>query len=34
MLATMLSTMTGTLFLYQGQETGMINAPESWGIEE
>lgn len=25
---------TGTLFLYQGQEIGMINAPKEWGIEE
>lgn len=29
MLATVLISMTGTLFLYQGQEIGMINAPES-----
>ncbi|KAM0281792.1 hypothetical protein ACHAQH_003374 [Verticillium albo-atrum] len=29
MLATVLSTMTGTLYLYQGQEIGMINAPVS-----
>lgn len=28
------TTMTGTLFLYQGQEIGMVNMPESWGIEE
>lgn len=28
------TTLTGTLFLYQGQEIGMINMPESWGIEE
>jgi oligo-1,6-glucosidase len=27
-------TLTGTLFLYQGQEIGMTNMPESWGIEE
>lgn len=26
--------MTGTLFVYQGQEIGMINAPLEWGIEE
>ncbi|KAF5622639.1 glucan 1 6-alpha-glucosidase [Fusarium tjaetaba] len=31
MLATVLATMTGTLFIYQGQEIGMINAPDSWG---
>lgn len=29
LLATMLSTLTGTLFLYQGQEIGMINMPKS-----
>ncbi|KPM36171.1 Alpha-glucosidase [Neonectria ditissima] len=28
------ATLTGTLFLYQGQEIGMTNMPESWGIEE
>lgn len=34
MLAIMLTTQTGTLFLYQGQEIGMVNAPRIWGIEE
>lgn len=34
MLATVLATMTGTLFLYQGQEIGMVNAPESWAASE
>ncbi|KAH8175125.1 alpha amylase, catalytic domain-containing protein [Sarocladium implicatum] len=34
MLAMVLSTMTGTLFLYQGQEIGMINAPLSLPVEE
>ncbi|KAM0327963.1 hypothetical protein ACHAQA_005362 [Verticillium albo-atrum] len=34
MLATLLSTMTGTLFLYQGQEIGMINAPISWSADQ
>ena len=34
MLATILATMTGTLFLYQGQEIGMTNAPRTWGVEE
>lgn len=34
MLATILATMTGTLFLYQGQEIGMVNAPESWSPRE
>lgn len=33
MLAVMMATMTGTLFLYQGQEIGMINAPKNWPIE-
>lgn len=27
MLATVLATMAGTLFVYQGQEFGMVNAP-------
>ncbi|KFH46003.1 Alpha-glucosidase-like protein [Hapsidospora chrysogenum ATCC 11550] len=27
-------TLTGTLFIYQGQEIGMTNMPSSWGIEE
>jgi oligo-1,6-glucosidase len=34
MLALILSTMTGTLFLYQGQEIGMANMPRSWPAEE
>jgi alpha-glucosidase len=29
----MLCSLTGTLFLYQGQEIGMINVPRSWPIE-
>ena len=33
MLALMLITMTGTLFLYQGQEIGTINCPEDWKAE-
>jgi oligo-1,6-glucosidase len=33
MLATMMATLTGSLFLYQGQEIGMINAPDHWDIE-
>ncbi|KAF3343046.1 hypothetical protein VD0002_g9851 [Verticillium dahliae] len=28
------ATMTGTLFLYQGQEIGMTNMPAAWGVEE
>jgi alpha-glucosidase len=34
MLALMMVAMTGTLFLYQGQEIGMINAPRNWSVEE
>lgn len=34
MLATMLCSLTGTLFVYQGQEIGMINVPREWPIEE
>lgn len=30
MLATYLGTLSGTLFLLQGQEIGMANAPETW----
>jgi alpha-glucosidase len=33
MLAIYLGTLSGTLFLLQGQEIGMANVPESWGIE-
>lgn len=28
------ATLTGTLFLYQGQELGMKNMPADWGMEE
>ena len=34
MLALMLASLSGTLFIYQGQEIGMINAPDSWSIDE
>ncbi|CAD6503218.1 BgTH12-02886 [Blumeria graminis f. sp. triticale] len=34
MLAIMSCALTGTLFIYQGQEIGMINAPKDWPIEE
>jgi len=34
MLAMMMCAMTGTLFVYQGQEIGMINAPKDWPIED
>ncbi|KFG87941.1 alpha-glucosidase [Metarhizium anisopliae] len=28
------ATLTGSLFIYQGQEIGMVNMPRTWGIEE
>ena len=31
-LSMMLSTLSGTLFLYQQQEIGMVNVPETWPI--
>ncbi|KAG7139329.1 Alpha-glucosidase like protein [Verticillium longisporum] len=34
MLATLLCTLGGTLFVYQGQELGMGSLPKTWGIEE
>jgi oligo-1,6-glucosidase len=34
MIAVLMATLTGTLFLYQGQELGMSNAPRSWPAEE
>ncbi|KAF5025506.1 hypothetical protein F66182_2411 [Fusarium sp. NRRL 66182] len=34
MLAVYLGTLSGTLFLLQGQEIGMANAPESWTIDD
>lgn len=34
MLAIWLIGQTGTLFLYQGQEIGMINAPKHWAMDE
>jgi oligo-1,6-glucosidase len=34
LLAVLLSTLSGTLFLYQGQEIGTYNFSENWGIEE
>lgn len=34
MLAVWLIGQTGTLFLYQGQEIGMINAPKEWDMSE
>ncbi|KAK4949950.1 hypothetical protein LTR10_011792 [Elasticomyces elasticus] len=34
MLAIMLAALSGTLFIYQGQEIGMINMPKDWDIDE
>lgn len=34
MLALWQATLSGTLFLYQGQEIGMANMPRTWGIED
>lgn len=34
MLATLLGCATGTLFIYQGQEIGMVNAPEDTPLSE
>lgn len=34
MLAVYLGTLSGTLFLLQGQEIGMANVPASWGIDD
>lgn len=34
LLAMLLSCLSGTLFIYQGQEIGMTNVPREWGIEE
>jgi oligo-1,6-glucosidase len=34
MLALMMAALSGTLFIYQGQEIGMTNFPESWEMSE
>lgn len=34
MLATFLGLQSGTPFVYQGQELGLVNFPEEWGIEK
>ncbi|KAI5256312.1 alpha-glucosidase [Aureobasidium subglaciale] len=34
MLAMLFASLSGTLFMYQGQEIGMINIPQDWPIEE
>jgi alpha-glucosidase len=28
------TTLTGTIFIFQGEEMGMINVPPAWGEEE
>ncbi|KAF1829749.1 glycoside hydrolase [Decorospora gaudefroyi] len=34
MLALMMAALSGTLFIYQGQEIGMTNFPETWEMSE
>ena len=34
LLALMQTTLSGTIFVYQGEEIGMRNMPESWRVEE
>ncbi|KAJ5151094.1 Alpha-glucosidase [Penicillium canariense] len=34
MLAMLVASLSGTLFLYQGQEIGMVNVPVEWDISE
>ena len=34
MLALMHISQSGTIYVFQGQEIGMKNVPESWGIDE
>jgi oligo-1,6-glucosidase len=34
LLALLTTCLTGTLYIYQGQEIGMINMPKSWPVEE
>ncbi|PYI18061.1 glycoside hydrolase [Aspergillus violaceofuscus CBS 115571] len=34
MLAILVARLSGTLFLYQGQEIGMVNAPPAWDVAE
>lgn len=34
LLALMQTTLSGTLFIYQGEEIGIRNLPKEWGIEE
>jgi oligo-1,6-glucosidase len=34
LLTILLTTLSGTLFLYQGQEIGMLNVPRTWAVED
>lgn len=34
LIAMMIASLTGTLYLYQGQEIGMTNVPKDWDISE
>lgn len=34
MLAILVTTLSGTVYIYQGQEIGMVNFPVEWDIEE
>ncbi|EPQ30960.1 uncharacterized protein PFL1_01149 [Pseudozyma flocculosa PF-1] len=34
LLALLNTSLSGTLYIYQGQEIGMTNVPKTWGIEE
>lgn len=34
MLALMMTCLSGTMFIYQGQEIGMVNFPMEWDMSE
>jgi alpha-glucosidase len=34
MLALMMACLSGTMFIYQGQEIGMVNFPMEWNMSE
>lgn len=34
MLCIYMTTLSGTLLVYQGQEIGMINAPDTWDVRK
>ncbi|KAK9366304.1 glycoside hydrolase superfamily [Lipomyces kononenkoae] len=34
MLATFLGFQSGTIFVYEGQELGLVNVPKSWGVDK